>query len=209
MRYRYLIWHFDGALFDTAEALSRATASALAHFGITPAPETLAALLAESGGAAGAHAARHYALPLADFQAEWEARYRAILLRDQPPQPGAVALCRCVAESGGRNYLYAARSHGDVDRFLAAFGMTPLFTGWLTLDGAGTPPAVPDYRLLLSGCGLQEAAALLITDRRADVQRAQAAGLASCFFGAAAPAGAVTAYDALIGDVCAAGEVVS
>ncbi len=212
MRYRYLIWHFDGALFDTTAALTQATASALAAHNITPPPEMLAALLMEAGGAIGAQVARHYALPAAAFQAEWQAAYRAILLRDQPPQPGAVALCRRVAEAGGRNYLYAARQHGDVDRFLAAFGLTPLFTGWLTAHAAEPTAPLPDLGLLLAGCGLPAHAALLITDRPADIRRAQAAGLANCFFGPNPPAGAplaVTDYDLLAGRVFAPAEVVS
>lgn len=213
MRYRYLIWHFDGALFDTTAALLQATTHALAAHERALPPEALAALLVEAGGAVGARAARRCGLPAAAFQAVWASAYRAILLRDQPPQPGAVALCRRVAEAGGHNYLYAARSHRAVDRFLAAFGLTPLFTGWLTADDAApTAGTIPDFRLLLSGCGLPARATLLITNRPADVQAAGRAGLAACFFGPSPPPAAtcaVTAYETLAGTVFAAPEVVS
>lgn len=182
MRYRYLLWHFDGALFKTGAALRQATLAALAGAGTVPSADTQAALLRDIDGAVAGRVAEHYGLPRKAFESEWAEHYRAILLRDQSPFPGAVALCRRLAESGGHNYLYSARPSGDVARFLAAFGMTELFTGWLTADTTDEPSAL-SFAPLLAACRLPRAGTLVISNRVRDVALGQQAGVATCYVG--------------------------
>jgi len=193
MRYRYLLWQMDGALFNSEGAIRRALGEALADCGATVTAGDLDEVLAGvDSGLIGAVAAR-YGVAREALQGGWEARYRAILLRDQPPFPGAVSICRRMVDAGGRNYIFSFRHTRHVERSLAAYGLTDLFTGWLADDGEqGGQPAL---RLLAEACSLPPGAALVISSRRHDADLARALGLAACLVGTAAgPSGDAPAF---------------
>ncbi|NPV65834.1 MAG: hypothetical protein HPY64_01670 [Anaerolineae bacterium] len=178
MRYPYLLWQLDGALFNTTGAIRRALGAALADCGATITGGELDDLLATVDSALISAAAARFGVPRQALQGGWEARYRAILLRDQPPFPGAVDLCRRAVEAGGRNYAFSFRHTRDMERSLAAYGLTDLFTGWLADDSGGADQ--PALALLVAACSLPPGTALVISGRRRDAELARALGLAAC-----------------------------
>lgn len=187
MRYRYLLWQLDGALFNTTGAIRQALGAALADCGVTVTTGDLDDLLARVDSALISAAAVRFGIPQEALQGGWDAHYRAILLRDQPPFPGAVELCRRAVEAGGRNYAFSFRHTRDVERSLAAYGLTDLFTGWLADDGGGANQ--PALALLAAACGLPPGAALVISGRRRDAELARTLGLAACLVRTPAAAG--------------------
>jgi beta-phosphoglucomutase-like phosphatase (HAD superfamily) len=200
MLFRYLVWHMDGALFDTRPAMGRALRNALSDLGVSAPVDEIAVLLAQSARSC-ATAAAFYGLDQITLQRRYAHHYSKILLREQPPLPDAVTLCQRTAEVGGHNYVYTDRDHIALERFLAAYGMLELFSGWLTAgDSAGSPDPVT----LVAACDLPPQEVLVISNRERDIWHAHEAGLATCLFGAVCSLTAdftITGYDILLGNL--------
>ncbi len=192
MRYRYLLWQMDGALFNTMGAIRHALGAALADCGAAIEPDELDEFLASVDSALIGAAAARFRVPQEALQGGWQARYRALLLRDQPPFPDAVAICRRMVEAGGRNYVFSFRHTRDVERSLAAYGLTDLFTGWLADDGGGV--GQPALSLLVAACNLPPGTAAVISSRRRDTGLARTLGLAACLIGDPVEAGNMPAF---------------
>jgi HAD superfamily hydrolase (TIGR01509 family) len=197
MTYRCLVWDMDGTLFNTYPAMARTLAATLADFEVTVGADHVQALLRRSFGYCLDVLAVQYDLDPDAVLAQFTPRYRQILLKDQPPFPGAVEVCRAVAEGGGVNLIFTHRSRRSLERFLAAYGMTDLFAATLTTDD-GYPPKPDPAGLLAVGdaCGVPRAQTLTIGDRPQDIIAGQRAGMATCFFspGQAAPDGCQPDY---------------
>jgi phosphoglycolate phosphatase-like HAD superfamily hydrolase len=121
-----------------------------------------------------------------------------VLLRDQPPFPGAVDLCLQYAEAGGTNFLYTGRSQAEVERFLAAFGLTNLFAGWIT--GGDGYPNQAGIDALVEALPVIPAQTMLISNRGQDIRAARMLGMPVALFDAdITPAAAF--YTQLIGQL--------
>jgi phosphoglycolate phosphatase-like HAD superfamily hydrolase len=181
---RYLIWDVDGTLFDTYPAFERAMADALAALGARPEPGEIAPLLRDSlSEAARQLALRHHLDPEA-LQTGFGQRYHRLLLRSQPPFPGAVELCAGIVDRGGANYIVTHRGRASLDRLLAAFGMADLFADAICADeGYPRKPDPAAFLALIERHGLSPAQGLAVGDRPIDVLAGQAAGLRACLFG--------------------------
>jgi len=181
---RYLIWDVDGTLFDTYPAFERAMAEALAALGAQPEPGEIAPLLHDSLTTAAHRLALHHGLDPEAVQTGFGQRYRRLLLRDQPPFPGAVELCAGMVDRGGANYIVTHRGRASLDRLLAAFGMAELFADAICADeGYPCKPDPAAFLALIERHHLSPAEGLAVGDRPIDIQAGQAAGLRTCLFG--------------------------
>jgi HAD superfamily hydrolase (TIGR01509 family) len=180
---RNAIWDFDGTLFDTYPAISRAFLEALADFGASaPLAEVESLCLVEVSHCASVLATR-FDLDMDAFIGAFGRHYVAIPLGDQPPFPGAREVCEKIIAAGGVNALVTHRNAETAARLLAHHGLRSLFVEVIARD-AGYPrkPDPTAFLAVLQHQQLDPRETLAIGDRKLDIQAGQAAGMPTCLY---------------------------
>jgi HAD superfamily hydrolase (TIGR01509 family) len=181
--FRNAIWDFDGTLFDTYPAISRAFQQALADFGASaPLSEIESLCLVEVSHCATVLAAR-FGLETDAFTGAFGRHYSAIPLAEQPPFPGVREVCERITAAGGVNAIVTHRNSKTADRILAQHGLRSLFVEVITRDdGYPRKPDPAAFIAVLRHQGLEPAETLAIGDREIDIQAGRAAGLTTCLY---------------------------
>ena len=185
MRFRFLIWDFDGTLFDTYPALVDAIGHALTDLGAQADHDLIARLLTKTMAHCTYILAEQAGLDLGELEARIAHHRLAIPMEARPPFPGAVRVCAQFKAAGGTNYIYTHRDYASLRTFLDWQGVTALFDDFVTRD-AGYPrkPSPLGFAALVEKHDLPPDAVLAIGDRDLDVIGAQRAGLKACLFAA-------------------------
>ena len=178
MMYDFVIWDFDGTLFDTYPIITRVFLQALEKRGIH---ESYAAINGAVRVSFGELFRYLSAYDLGEeFRLEVEAERRAAEKKLTLPFKGAYGLCADIVSAGGRNVLF---THRDKTAFemLRDFGMDTLFCD-AVLDGDGFPakPAPDAVNALISRCNADRSHAIMVGDREIDIGSGISAGIDSC-----------------------------
>lgn len=183
MRFRYLLWDFDGTLFDTYPPLIRAMQGALATLGHTVSEAQIGALLADTLDGAIDTLSAELALDREAFVAEIERIHAGVRPDERPPFPGVIALCERVQAAGGANLLFTHRDRPTLHTLLSWHGAEHLFLDILTTeDGYPRKPDPAGFRALIERNNLPLDEVLAVGDRDLDILAGQAAGIATCLF---------------------------
>jgi len=185
MRFDYLLWDFDGTLFDTYPPLVHAIEQALAEWGVSVPAARIRALLAETLD----HAVDTLSAELGVEQSTLNERidhYHArVTPAERPPFPGVIALCERFKAAGGANLLFTHRDRPTLDALLAWHHADHLFLDILTTDdGYPRKPDPAGFCALIKRNALPRDRVLAVGDRDLDVQAGKAAGIATCLYDA-------------------------
>jgi phosphoglycolate phosphatase-like HAD superfamily hydrolase len=185
MRFRYLLWDFDGTLFDTYPPLVRAIERALADVGISESRQEMERLLGITLADCVATLAKRHDLDPAELDARITDYYRQATVQEMPPFPGAFQVCERLIAIGGANYLFTHRTRRSLLRLLDGHGMAGLFADCLTVeDGYPRKPAPAGFIALLEKHALPRDEVLAVGDRDLDILAGQGAGVRTCLFNA-------------------------
>lgn len=181
MRYRHVIWDFDGTLFDTYPAMGEAFRLALLEFGFDEPRAAVIAWMKTSMGQAHRHYQQRFGLD-EDFFARYAA-HRERTERDMAaPYPGIEALCRKICEAGGDNFLYTHRGATSGEH-IKRFGLAGCFKELVTSQNGFERKPSPEAVLhLLQKHRLSPDETIMIGDRNLDILAAKNAGIHTCFF---------------------------
>jgi HAD superfamily hydrolase (TIGR01509 family) len=183
---RNIIWDLDGTLFDTYPAISGAFQAALADLGMEAPLDRIDGLAKISVGLCETTLAEEYHVSEEELDRNFIKRYDQISAEDQPPFPGAAALCKYICSTGGRNVIVTHRQQMGTVRLLAAHQLSDYFAGFLTSDdGYPKKPDPAAFIFALEKYALKRSETLAVGDREIDILAGQAAGLATCLFGPA------------------------
>lgn len=203
MRFDYLLWDFDGTLFDTYPPLVRSIEQALAEWDVSVPAARIRALLANTLADTIDTLSAEFGLDRDAFVARIE-RYRARTTpAERPPFPGVIALCERFKAAGGGNLLFTHRDRETLDTLLAWHNADHLFLDILTTDdGYPRKPDPAGFRALIERNGIPPKAVLAVGDRDLDVLAGKAAGIATCLYDpapspAAEPDFCVSSWDEL------------
>ena len=195
---RNVIWDVDGTLFDTYPAIARAFRAALAELGADDSLERIAGLARVSLGHCATSLATEHLLDLTALQDAFGRQYERTTPEEQPPFPGADAVCAHIDRIGGRNVIVTHRGPQGTAALLAAGHLAGSFSGCITsADGYPRKPDPAAFNAIIERCELDRVATLAIGDREIDVLAGRAAGVVTCLFGTA---GAGTQADLVIAD---------
>jgi phosphoglycolate phosphatase-like HAD superfamily hydrolase len=187
--FRSVIWDIDGTLFDTCPAIARAFKAALADLGADDSLERIADLARVSLGQCATTLPADHRLDAAVFEDAFSRHYASTTPDEQPPFPGARAVCEHIDRIGGRNVIVTHRGAQGTAELLAASHLTASFSGCVTAaDGYPRKPDPAAFNAIIERCGLNRDQTLAIGDREIDVLAGRAAGVAICLFGHADPA---------------------
>lgn len=181
MKYKHIIWDFDGTLFDSYPAMATAFSAALGEFGITVPIESILAYMKISIGNAIEHFSTLYHLDEAFIK-------RFTQLREEEerekilPFPGALELCRGFCASGGKNYLFTHRGDSAL-YYMKKYGLADCFSDWVTAkQGFLRKPSTEGLLYLINKHCFSAREALVIGDRELDILAGKNAGAATGFF---------------------------
>ena len=181
MRYRHIIWDFDGTLFDTYPVMARAFTETMNEAGY-PADyrevydlmkiaisETVKKFQSENG----------FGQEVLDA---YRARRIELELAGARPFPGVVEVLTRVIAAGGDNFICTHR--GDsIHELLRQGGVEGYFKEITTsAHHFARKPSPEAVQYLLDKHGMDPAETLMIGDRPLDVEAGQNAGTAGCFF---------------------------
>ncbi len=143
-------------------------------------------LLAISLGRCATTLAGESGLDLARLEAAFDRCYGSTTPGEQPPFPGVKAICEHISRGGGQNVIVTHRGPLGTAALLAAGNLTPYFSGSVTAaDGFPRKPDPAAFNAIIERHGLERVATMAIGDREIDVEAGKAAGVVTCFFGAA------------------------
>ena len=193
MRYKHIIWDFDGTLFDTYPAMAKAAQLALKELGYDESVERVMAEMKISMGHAMKVFGAKYDLP-EGFMARYKVIRDACELQTAAPFAGIKPLCRRIIAEGGYNYIASHRGASMVP-LLDKYGMTELFRACATDEnGFARKPSPEAINYLIETCAIERSSAIMIGDRDLDLQAGENAGIDSRYFDG-------TDIDALIADI--------
>ena len=145
MKIEHFIWDFDGMLFNTYPHTVAAFCACCRRNGI-PVDEKEAYDLFK---VTMRHAFAHYGFTEALVKDFYEIENDLGFLPKGEPFPHIPALLRTVTERGGKNYLYTHRDAVAL-QYLDLYGLTPLFSGFVTGDDGFPLKPAPDALLALT-----------------------------------------------------------
>lgn len=181
MRWQYLFFDLDGTLTDPMLGITRAAQSALHRFGIeVPDPRALTHFI---GPPLRETFMTCYGLDATQAEqavAAFRAYYTPQGIFENTPYAGIVELLRDTQEAGLANVMATSKPEVFARRIADRFGFTERFTfiGGSTLDDTRTSKQAV-IRHALETLGIGAAQAVMIGDRRYDIEGARAEGLAS------------------------------
>ncbi|MBI5961446.1 MAG: HAD hydrolase-like protein [Chloroflexi bacterium] len=183
MRFKYLLWDFDGTLFDTYPALIQIIERALADLGGHETRQEIGRLLDITMDECFKVLLERHHLDAAAFDARLDFHYAQTTIHDRPPFPGAIRVCERVIAAGGRNYLFTHRGHKTLTELLDGYGVGGLLADRLsTADGYPLKPDPAGFIALIEKHDLPRDQVLAVGDRDLDVVAGQQAGVKTCLY---------------------------
>jgi phosphoglycolate phosphatase len=179
LRYKLLIFDWDGTLMDSAAAIVASLQAACVDLGLRIPSDTEARYIIGLG----LEDALRRLLPELD-RADYPdlvARYREhFLARDATTRlfPGTADAVRALHRAGHLLAIATGKSRRGLDRALAATGLAAYFHGTRCADEGYTKPHPGMLACLLADLGVTPAEALMIGDTTHDMEMARAAGVA-------------------------------
>jgi len=180
MRFKHIIWDYDGTLFDSYPVVVDAFNETLAKYGIIEDVNEIYSHMKITLSHANEHYKKKYKLDDAFF--EQYKNLRTFSDREKTkPFSGATELCQAIYKSGGKNYLYTHRNDTAVES-IEKYGMANYFTEFITSRQNFAPKPNPNAILYLLGkYNISRDKAIMIGDRDMDILSGKNAGIYACY----------------------------
>ena len=179
--YLYLMWDFDGTLFDTYPVMGKAFQQALAAAGFDETVEDVMAKMKVSMSHAVAYYKEKYGIGEAFLDAYDDFRI-ALELNECVLFEGVKEICEKIWMKGGKNYLVTHRGSSAFG-LMEAEGLLSYFDDFVTGEsGFARKPSPEGIQFLLEKHGLPAEECLMIGDRELDVLAGKNAGVDACLF---------------------------
>jgi phosphoglycolate phosphatase-like HAD superfamily hydrolase len=126
--FRYIIWDFDGTLFDTYPEIARAVNQALASFGKAASLGRIIELSSISLDFCISELSKEFALSKEALDQQFINCYKTVDLQKQRPFPYVVEVCKKIRELGGQNFIVTHRRRASLNELLSTHDMHVYFT---------------------------------------------------------------------------------
>ena len=176
----FLIWDFDGTLYDSYPQMAEALCLALRDFSVTADVAEIYALQKVTLYHACTVYANRHGLAVDALLAAY--RRRHAVMDAPPPMPDAAACLRACSALGCRQALFTHRDRSALDA-LARDGLLPLFVdAVLRTDGFADKPAPDAILHLMRKHGIAAQDTWMIGDRDIDLQAGRNAGVHTALY---------------------------
>ena len=183
MKFDHFFWDYDGTLFDTYDALTRAYLRAAKEIGIGIGYDEMRWMAKHSVGWAAQQLGERAGMPAAEVQ---DIYYRYALeeetMETMKPYPGTAQVLEAICRKGGMNYLYSHRDRRSIEA-LTHYGLKGYFTDFITKEHQFPRKPEPDALLyLVRKHALDPARCIMVGDRVLDVEAGLNAGMSGALF---------------------------
>ena len=184
MEAKYIIWDFDGTLYDTYGNIVTAFACVLQeNHQLSVAAERIYALVKVDTRHCAQQLAEEYHLDPQALLVTAREAYNTVASSEQRPFDDVREACKKILASGGQNFLVTHRDRASLDALLAAHDFGSVFTAIITSDdGFAEKPSADSFNYLIDKYRLPLNKTYGIGDRELDVVAAKSAGLSSVYF---------------------------
>lgn len=182
MKYKAVIWDFDGTLFNTYPVMVKAFKEALLNRGYEETEEKILKHMKVSVREAINHYTSFYNLGegLGEDYAKNEEEGKA---SETVPFPFAREICEGIIASGGKNFIVTHRSRSSAEKYLKEYNMVSLFTEIVGKEnGYKRKPDPEAYYYILNKYSLRPQEVLIVGDREFEAKAAENAGIHCCLF---------------------------
>lgn len=181
MRFKHIIWDYDGTLFNSYPVMSAAFNDALIERSIVEPMDTIISFMKTSMGDTVKHYKEKHRLDDAFFE-----RFRILNTQAEKentkPFDGIVELCNTICKCGGKNYLLTHRGESAL-YFMEKFNIITNFTELITSKQNFPRKPSPEAILyLMNKYGFSHDESIMIGDRDLDILSAKNAGIHTCYF---------------------------
>lgn len=182
MRYKAVIWDFDGTLFNTYPVMVKAFKEALRIRWHEEEDEQILRHMKVSVREAINHYSSLYNLD-ESFAEDYRRNEEAGKASDALPFPFAKEICEAIIAAGGMNFIVTHRSKNSSEKYLKEFGMISLFTEIAATEmGFKRKPDPEAYFYILNKYSLDPKEVLIVGDREFEAKAAENAGIHCCLF---------------------------
>ena len=182
MKYKAIIWDFDGTLFNTYPVMVKAFKDVLLKRGYEETGEQILKHMKVSVREAINHYKGFYNLDerIGEDYAKNEEDGKA---SEAVPFPFAKEICEGFIVSGGKNFIVTHRSRRSAEKYLKEYSMMSLFTEIVGQEnGYKRKPDPEAYHYILNKYSLRPDEVLIVGDREFEAKAAENAGIHCCLF---------------------------
>lgn len=181
-----ILWDLDGTLFDTYPAITYAFNKTLKEMGMPIAMNVIDGLVRQSLNHCVQGLAQRFKIEPEMLRRRFEESYQTISPINQPPYPGAQAICEYICKTGGKNIILTHRGLVSTQILLEVHNLSHLFAAIYSVEqGYLRKPDPMMVQAAIQDHGLAPEDSLMVGDRLIDVQAGQAASTRTCLFGRA------------------------
>lgn len=180
MRFKELIYDFDGTLSDSYPCLTNAFLDTLEYYGLSDSYENVYAKLKISVG----HCKNSYEFPapIEEVSKKYKEYHLARAYDEQHALPGAAEILKYAADMGCRNFIYTHSATLPAE-LLEKWGLDGYFTEIVNKTyGFPGKPAPDALNYLVGKYDLDLTQCLMIGDRDIDTECGKNAGMAGCLY---------------------------
>ena len=182
MKYKAVIWDFDGTLFNTYPIMVNAFNKALRIRGYEEAEDEILRHMKVSVREAVNHYTYYYNLD-DRFRSDYERNEEEADASYAQPFPFAREICEGITASGGKNFIVTHRSRSSAEKYLMEYNMMSLFTEIVGKEmNFKRKPDPEAYYYLLNKHSLSPEEVLIVGDREFEAKAAENAGIHCCLF---------------------------
>ena len=182
MKYKAVIWDFDGTLFNTYPIMVNAFKKALRIRGYEEAEDEILRHMKVSVREAVNHYSSYYNLD-DRFRSDYERNEEEADSSHAQPFPFAREICEGIKASGGKNFIVTHRSRRSAEKYLMEYNMMSLFTEIVGKEmNFKRKPDPEAYYYLLNKHSLSPEEVLIVGDREFEAKAAENAGIHCCLF---------------------------
>ncbi len=182
MKYKGIIWDFDGTLFNTYPAMVKAFKETLRKRGYEETEGQILRHMKVSVREAINHYSSLYNLD-ESFGIDYGINEEEGKVSDAMPFPYAREISEAIMSSGGKNFIVTHRSRSSAEKYLKENNMIELFTEIAGKEnGFKRKPDPEAYYYILNKYSLKPEDVLIVGDREFEAKAAENAGIHCCLF---------------------------
>jgi len=182
--FRYIIWDFDGTLFNTYPYIASVIAEIMRNnYKIDLNLEEVQEWCKIGLTSCFNKIALDFNLSLSEFQDLFNKEYWVNIESQQTPFPRAEEILQYIQKNGGKNFIVTHRGIKSLSKLLSYYGMEEYFEKIITHeDSFPNKPDPASFLYLIDEYKLPREKVIAIGDREIDIQTARTINLKSCYF---------------------------
>ena len=182
--FKYIIWDFDGTLFNTYPHIASIITEIMKiNFNIDLNTNKVQEWCETSVRFCFDKLISDYNINKSEFQDLFSKKYMVNLESRQTPFPGVKEILTYIQKKGGKNFIVTHRGSITLFKLLHYYNMEDFFEKAITNeDGFPYKPDPTSFLYLINEFQIAKEKVLAVGDRKIDIQTAHAINIKSCYF---------------------------